>query len=471
MSRLISVVAFVAAIFASVTASLADGKQTGISTGKVVFSDVSQTHDVFIQAPAGATLSISGAPGWLQVQPVRLEGDPTWNNKITLSIDPKAEVRSTQVELTIRYSSSTEAFHTVSVSRTDVKGADEFKVEREKVHFDSKTSMQIIGFSAPATVTSNADWCKVTVVDQGAEKFLRIEVAEYTGRDPRSTVINFSPVGSWAIHRVDVTQDPGDLNVQTAEHTVSREASVYTTVIPGDFKCSLSSSDSWMLPTWDAARNTLTVRIEANTVGYDRIGTITVDMGYGRVKEIKIAQSRYTVGDLYNEKGIRGIVFEMNGTHGKIVSLTEARNVQWCTGNIFIHATNQSDGWANMAAVRKMPDWKTDFPIFGWCDGLLGGEWYIPSIEEQKLIYANLTAINQTLSTIQGASIISLRYSDHVKMEQPGKKVKNHEDFTIRYWTSTEADDKNAYSRFGGDQNYQSKPKQQTNYARAIRKF
>lgn len=110
----------------------------------------------------------------------------------------------------------------------------------------------------------------------------------------------------------------------------------------------------------------------------------------------------YKVGDLYNENGKEGVVFEVwdNGRHGKIVSLDETI-LQWCTEEqdnkeIVLGLTDESDGKANTDKVMQRRD-SDQYPAFVWCR-TKGADWYLPAKDELKTIYNNKSKINSTLA-------------------------------------------------------------------------
>lgn len=100
----------------------------------------------------------------------------------------------------------------------------------------------------------------------------------------------------------------------------------------------------------------------------------------------------YKVGDLYDENGKRGVVFEVSadGKHGKIVSFNETE-LKWANSDFDswcekIGADSETDGAVNMAVVQRIPNWREKYPAFAWCADL-GEEWYLPAINELKAIY------------------------------------------------------------------------------------
>lgn len=136
----------------------------------------------------------------------------------------------------------------------------------------------------------------------------------------------------------------------------------------------------------------------------------------------------YKVGDLYNENGKQGVVFEVwdNGRHGKILSLDEAKapwdsRVEW-TDSKYINGTKTGandmyNGKANTDKIMNRSD-SEYFEAFVWCRKK-GGDWYLPAINELKTIYNNKSAINSTLAKYGAKLDIDFYY----------------------YWSSTEYED------------------------------
>ena len=117
----------------------------------------------------------------------------------------------------------------------------------------------------------------------------------------------------------------------------------------------------------------------------------------------------YKVGDYYNENGKKGVVFDVSadGKSGKIVSMGETW-VDWTTDgkerSRIIGASSTTDGAYNMTVVKSVPDWEEKYPNFKWCANL-GEGWYLPAIEELKLLILDNTvynAVNRTLAANKG---------------------------------------------------------------------
>lgn len=100
----------------------------------------------------------------------------------------------------------------------------------------------------------------------------------------------------------------------------------------------------------------------------------------------------YKIGDLYDENGKQGVVFEVSadGEHGKIVSFNEIE-LTWANDDFDswrekIGASSETNGAVNMAVVQRIPNWREKYPAFAWCADL-GEGWYLPAIDELKVIY------------------------------------------------------------------------------------
>ena len=123
----------------------------------------------------------------------------------------------------------------------------------------------------------------------------------------------------------------------------------------------------------------------------------------------------YKVGDIYDENGKKGVVFEVDATgkHGKIVSITcSGYDQAWALGteqNRFIGATDEYDGEKNMNVIRQQSNWRSNYPAFAWCASL-GDGWYLPAKNEWETIY-------------------SLKYKIESKLNRS---------LNIYFWTSTE---------------------------------
>lgn len=149
----------------------------------------------------------------------------------------------------------------------------------------------------------------------------------------------------------------------------------------------------------------------------------------------------YKVGDYYNDGVKEGIVFVVydGGYHGKIVSVDESREL-WIGETVRENVTaaiSKGDGMGNMNKVKKLPNWKNNYPAFAWCASL-GDGWYLPAVDELILIYENKSIINRRLNERGYGEV-----ADEL------------------YWSSTEVEEEPDCAWFvymiDGDSNYNSK--------------
>lgn len=108
----------------------------------------------------------------------------------------------------------------------------------------------------------------------------------------------------------------------------------------------------------------------------------------------------YKVGDYFCERGVDGVVFEVDSTGmiGKIVSMEESENVV----SAFTHYStrridmmNPDDGRPNTEMAKsRTEDWRIVFPAINWCTAK-GEGWYMPSKNETMKFLTD--KVNRTL--------------------------------------------------------------------------
>ena len=160
-------------------------------------------------------------------------------------------------------------------------------------------------------------------------------------------------------------------------------------------------------------------KITVSKSGYQPY-TTTVTIAEGKAASVNITLTKqtssssssgkiYKVGDYYSENGKKGVVFDVSadGKSGKIVSMGETWE-DWTTDgkeqSRIIGASSTTDGAYNMTVVKSVPDWEEKYPNFKWCANL-GEGWYLPAIEELKLLILDNTvynAVNRTLAANKG---------------------------------------------------------------------
>lgn len=154
---------------------------------------------------------------------------------------------------------------------------------------------------------------------------------------------------------------------------------------------------------------------------------------------------RYEVGDLYDRDGVKGVVCIVSDeeTHGLVISLEQI----YLTWSEFrkpdlrtVGAENRTDGEENMRTVEAYIaanglSWD-DFPAFKWCREQ-GEGWYLPSIDELLTIGHNYNGGSRMKNNRQARN----KFNDALK-DAGGKRM----DRMVYYFSSTEMDEKNAYT-------------------------
>ncbi len=154
---------------------------------------------------------------------------------------------------------------------------------------------------------------------------------------------------------------------------------------------------------------------------------------------------RYKIGDFYDYNGLKGVVCQLSDDeqHGMLISLEEIY-LHWSEfrkPNLrVIGANDRVDGRANMATVEAYIaandlTWD-DFPAFKWCREQ-GEGWYLPAIDELLAIGHNYNGGTRVQSNRQ----VRNHFNESLK-ENGGERM----DRLVYYFSSTELDEKNAYT-------------------------
>ena len=158
---------------------------------------------------------------------------------------------------------------------------------------------------------------------------------------------------------------------------------------------------------------------------------------------------QYEIGELYDQNGIRGVICQLSDDrqHGLVVSLDEIY-LHWSEFRKpdlrVIGTDNRSDGSVNMEKVAAYIaannlSWD-DFPAFKWCRDK-GEGWYLPAIDELLTIGHNYNGGTRVQNNRQARN----KFNDALK-DAGGKRM----DRLVYYFSSTEMDEKNAYTTHMG---------------------
>lgn len=242
--------------------------------------------------------------------------------------------------------------------------------------------------------------------------------------------------------------------------------------------------------TWSVSDPNLAA-FDATTAGKFRgmaPGTAIITAEVGGVKAsytVAVTQKAAKVGDYYfsnntwESSGIVagktciGVIFyvdpaDATGMTGKIVSLDEAKELQWSLASVDQPgAVSELDGIANLNAIKKVSGWENKFAAEAWCAGKTDGDlqWYLPAVGELRQLFAascgltwvesgaaedtkeinDWTEMNVTMRPADPADDTenktnpypSARATFNKKFTNIGATALNA-DGTIRYWSSTQ---------------------------------
>lgn len=243
------------------------------------------------------------------------------------------------------------------------------------------------------TVKSNVTWCTATI-DDPYKGYIYLTYEDNPSSESRDAIISItSNADNNTVGTITLTQSGGTFTISNEEiwfdkNSGNKTISINTTLseLP-----EISSSASWC--TVSTNDKNLTIRVTAAT--QERTATISFS---GQNETIKVTQSKYAVGDEYDENGVTGTVVLMD--EGQRLIAKEVGSAVWSTENVVTGANDNSDGTINTDKIKKIPHWATLYPAFALCDALNTGGitgWYLPASYE--LYYSTLRTTDSWSST------------------------------------------------------------------------
>lgn len=233
------------------------------------------------------------------------------------------------------------------------------------------------------TVASSASWCRVANITNNIKEVtstgrfsLRLDMDPNTTETDRKAVITVTAQNGTLRAQTEVTQKGVSFeNVPKILYFSKNHQNTTITLPAKDLQ--VKSSADWCSVVVNGLN--LTILVDDTTI--DRTATISIE---NTSAKIEIDQSKYAVGDDYNEKGIVGTVCVMDGAT-RLVRSNLLGTAAYSTENFSIGATDRKDGMTNMTKVKSLTSWKKYYPAFALCDelnvnGVTG--WYLPAVDE-----------------------------------------------------------------------------------------
>ncbi|MBQ7462761.1 MAG: DUF5036 family protein [Bacteroidaceae bacterium] len=336
--------------------------------------------------------------------------ETAYDKKVTIKVTqagqaPFLSLSSENIQTTSVEQTSTIPFTTnVNISDLQITGATSWC--RAEIITTNNAPMSAVRFieDQPVGATRAADGTSQTYS-------LKLQLSENTSEDDRSTniIIKSSRYNIQKTLNVvqkgvtfEVSQDlvMFDRNNSNATITVTTTASTW----------SANSSADWC--TFTTNGNMLTIRAKASTV--EREAKITFP---GFRQEIVVRQSKYAVGDEYNEGNVTGTVGYIGsgkaGEDFRIIYKCVGKGF-WSTEQVLTGANDAYDGRNNMNVIKQIANWQELYPAFALCDelnanGVTG--WYLPSYQETIKFRNKVPSSNREFWSSTESNVISACYS------------------------------------------------------------
>ncbi|MDL2262152.1 BACON domain-containing protein [Bacteroidales bacterium OttesenSCG-928-I21] len=276
--------------------------------------------------------------------------------------------------------------------------------------------------------------------------------------------------------------EPTTLTVSKNELTFPQSGGSQTITVTTGASSFDYSYDSWMNVT--DKNNVLTITLPENKNIFERTGELIIKANEKKISVLIIqnpiskTSAPYTIGDIYYENGVKGIVYKVssNGSHGMIVSLGQTQ-CQWSTQNVITSCSDQDNGMNNMNIIKQLASWEGRYPAFKWCNDLNTGGvtgWYLPAIHELEELYAGFCGLTEYPGRESDASTVYKNARDkfNAALTNNGGVVINAD---YHYFSSSEYIDRPTYyvssfHFYRGDTVQESKNSSYC-YVRAIRSF
>lgn len=272
----------------------------------------------------------------------------------------------------------------------------EFVTDDEYISIPSTAGTQTVKLNttiAPANlqVESSGEWCKATITGNS----VKLDFSANPTFADRDAIIKVSSANNLLSSSIKVVQEKTSLYINGEKVDdvygvfLDRKEQTQTYEITTPAEWDVESDAEWctVLSTYG---NKLTLKIASTT----ETRSCTISFKETPWK-IEIKQVKYAIGDAYDENGIKGTVGylseDLNFVYrilGQIYAWGISTGEYMETG-----AKDENDGQANMDVIKQIPDWESLYPAFAACDalnkdGITG--WYLPSIEECRLIRDNV---------------------------------------------------------------------------------
>lgn len=382
----------------------------------VSFDKKGGTENIVFNNKEFVVFTAKSSEDWCQIIPTSTYNYSFLANGIQIIAQPSNMAATTEATITL-----TTAYGKKKEIKVTRGGVDPYlTLDETSVTLDAKECERQVGLNTniqkeDLTISNTASsWCEAEFVDQTRAIHASAARIKFVGNKPAKAVKAANAAGSASYYALVLkansndkdTERKGTITLKSKDGKKSvtlnivqkgikfipsqtkvgfdKNQSNKTITINTNIDWEPSSNQSWC--TTSRNGNNLTIRATPYSGSTaNRKATISFK---GLSTKIEVDQSKYAVGDEYNENGVKGQVVCMNDTIRYVGK--DVGEAAWSTETVLTGATDKNDGRVNMAIIKKISGWKDLYPAFALCDALNTGNvtgWYLPTKEELYYIY------------------------------------------------------------------------------------
>ena len=417
----------------------------------VSFDKKGGTENIVFNNKEFVVFTAKSSEDWCQIIPTSTYNYSFLANGIQIIAQPSNMAATTEATITL-----TTAYGKKKEIKVTRGGVDPYlTLDETSVTLDAKECERQVGLNTniqkeDLTISNTASsWCEAEFVDQTRAIHASAARIKFVGNKPAKAVKAANAAGSASYYALVLKANSNDKDTER-KGTITLKSkdgkkSVTLTVsqrgvqfIPSQTKVGFdknqsnktikintnidweaSSNQSWC--TISRNGNNLTIRATPYSGSTaNRKATISFK---GLSTKIEVDQSKYAVGETYNENGVKGKIIYMNDTIRYVGK--DVGEAAWSTEAVLTGATDENDGRVNMAIIKKISGWKGLYPAFALCDALNTGNvtgWYLPAIIELHYIYHGGASDNDYWSSTE-SSVNYAYYYDYTSRSKPKESI------------------------------------------------
>lgn len=413
----------------------------------VSFDKKGGTENIVFNNKEFVVFTAKSSEDWCQIIPTSTYNYSFLANGIQIIAQPSNVAATTEATITL-----TTAYGKKKEIKVTRGGVDPYlTLDETSVTLDAKECERQVGLNTniqkeDLTISNTASsWCEAEFVDQTRAIHASAARIKFVGNKPAKAVKAANAAGSASYYALVLkaksndkdTERKGTITLKSKDGKKSVTLNIVQKgikFIPSQTKVGFDknqsnktitintnidweplSNQSWC--TISRNGNNLTIRATPYSGSTaNRKATISFK---GLSTKIEVDQSKYAVGETYNENGVKGKIIYMNDTIRYVGK--DVGEAAWSTEGVATGATDENDGRVNMAIIKKISGWKDLYPAFALCDALNTGNvtgWYLPAIIELNYIYHGRFENNYWSSTESSVNYANYYY-DYTRRSNP----------------------------------------------------